>query len=227
MVYRVSTSKRNNPVKPVNPAPAPVAAISAADFRMFEERTKGPKLPKGKVPRTAPVLPRKPVAAPTAPAPAKVPGDVSSALMGLSTEQMTQVAEERDKLQRQYDLLMNTVTRDTAQAQAERDAAYMAAAQQAAGQNQDLLTQLASIGMEGSQGLVAVGAGDIGKQRAMQEAQAARGLGQLLGELESRKLQGATEFEQGKLDLNRLAALLRIQRTQEEQKRLQDLIGGI
>lgn len=158
-------------------------------------------------------------AAPAAPAPAApaAPANLDSILGALSPEQLAQVADKRRELQKQYDLLTAAFTKRESEGKQAKEAADKLASNVAAGEAQNLATNLAALGMDLSPVSAIVGQEGISNVQAQQQAQASRTLADLLSEIESGRARQKSEFDVGTTELDKFMQLLRIQNTLQEQ----------
>ena len=196
---------------------------SAAQFRKIEERDKaaiaarkpkGPKLPTGRIPKAParPKAPVSPVVAPVQEAPVEeiTPEKLDAQLAPLTIEQEEQLATQNRQLQAEYDRLAAAFTKQDAEARAAEQQARGLAQNIAAGESQNLRTQLASIGMDESPGPAIVGQESIAAQSAAQQAAARGSLSQLLAQIEADKAKAEAQRLLGQTDLEKVRNQLRI-----------------
>jgi hypothetical protein len=163
-------------------------------------------------------------AAPAAPA---TPATLDSILGALSPEQLQQVGDKRRELQRQYDLLTASFTKREAEGKQAKEASDALAANIAAGESQNLATNLGALGMDLSPVSAIVGQEGISNVQTQQQAQASRTLADLLAEIESGKARQKSEFDVGTTELDKFMQLLRIQNTLEQQANSYNQMEGI
>jgi hypothetical protein len=206
------------------------ADIASMDkFNAMQKKKKnvaaGAGLGVGRLPSAA--APAVPAAAPEAPVTPATPEDITSNLAALTPEQEAQVAEQQRKLQSQYDLL--TAEFDKQKREGEQKRAYDIGLAQniAAGEGQNLRTQLANIGMEYSPVSAIVGQEGISNTRAQQQATAEQSLASIIGQIEADKRKQQSEYDLGKAEVEKLMSLLRIQNTLGEQQNLYGQMEGI
>jgi hypothetical protein len=159
-------------------------------------------------------------------APVAAPKDLDSILGALSPDQLDQVATKRRELQSQYDLLNAAFTRQTAEGRAAQEEADMMARNVAAGESQNLATNLANIGMDLSPGAAIVGGEGISNTQVQQQAQANRTLAELLGQIEAGRAKQQSDYSLGLTQLEKLKQLMRIQNTMDQQRAAYDQLGG-
>jgi hypothetical protein len=189
--------------------------LSGVSKNLFEQsaKTKGPKLPTGKITKvpgtpTAPVAPVAPV--PTAPVETPAPADLDSQLAPLTTEQEEQLATQNRQLEAEYARLAAAFTKQDEEARAAEQQARGLAQNIAAGESQNLRTQLASIGMDESPGPAIVGQESIAAQSKAQQAAARGSLSQLLAQIEADKAKAEAAKLLGQTDLEKVRNQLRI-----------------
>jgi hypothetical protein len=205
------------------------ADIASMDkFNAMQKKKKnvatGAGLGVGRLPSAAaPVIP---AAGPVAPVTPATP-DITSNLASLNPEQEAQVAEQQRKLQSQYDLLTAEFDKQKREGQQKRAYDIGLAQNVAAGEGQNLRTQLANIGMEYSPVSAIVGQEGISNTRAQQQATAEQSLASIIGQIEADKRKQQSEYDLGQADLTKLMSLLRIQNTLGEQQNLYGQMEGI
>lgn len=159
-------------------------------------------------------------------APVTAPKDLDSILGALTPDQLDQVAMQRRQLQSQSDLLDAAFTQQSAQGRAAQEQADMLARNVAAGESQNLATNLANIGMDLSPVSAIVGGEGISNTQAQQQAQANRTLAELLGQIEAGRAKQQSDYSLGLTQLEKLKQLMRIQNTMGQQQAMYDQLGG-
>lgn len=232
--------------KPASAASVPATA-SAANFRRFEEATK-PTQPNAGSFRMAEEASMKKYrelqrqknlaagggtgagtgAGSTVAGAAAVaaPKSLDSILGALTPDQLEQVATKRRELQSQYDLLGAGYTRQEAEGRAAQEQADMLARNVAAGEGQNLATNLGAIGMDLSPVSAIVGQEGISNTQAQQQAQASRTLAELLGQIEAGRAKRESDYALGATQLEKLKQLMRIQNTMAQQQAAYDQLGS-
>jgi hypothetical protein len=131
-------------------------------------------------------------------------------LAPLTTEQEEQLATQNRQLQAEYDRLTAAFTKQDAEARAAEQQARGLAQNIAAGESQNLRSQLASIGMDESPGPAIVGQESIAAQSTAQQAAARGSLSQLLAQIEADKAKAEAQKLLGQTDLEKVRNQLRI-----------------
>ncbi len=96
----------------------------------------------------------------------------------------------------------------------------------AAGEGQNLATNLANIGMDLSPVSAIVGQEGISNTQAQQQAQASRTLAELLGQIEAGRAKRESDYALGATQLEKLKQLMRIQNTMAQQQAAYDQLGS-
>jgi NADPH:quinone reductase-like Zn-dependent oxidoreductase len=133
---------------------------------------------------------------------------------------------QRRQIQSQSDLLDAAFTQQSAQGRAAQEQADMLARNVAAGESQNLATNLANIGMDLSPVSAIVGGEGISNTQAQQQAQANRTLAELLGQIEAGRAKQQSDYSLGLTQLEKLKQLMRIQNTMGQQQAMFDQLGG-
>ena len=131
-------------------------------------------------------------------------------LAPLTTEQEEQLATQNRQLEAEYARLAAAFTKQDAEARAAEQQARGLAQNIAAGESQNLRTQLASIGMDESPGPAIVGQESIAAQSTAQQAAARGSLSQLLAQIEADKAKAEAQKLLGQTDLEKVRNQLRI-----------------
>jgi hypothetical protein len=131
-------------------------------------------------------------------------------LAPLTTEQEEQLATQNRQLEAEYARLVAAFTKQDEEARAAEKQARGLAQNIAAGESQNLRTQLASIGMEESPGPAIVGQESIAAQSDAQQTAARGSLSQLLAQIEADKAKAEAQKLLGQTDLEKVRNQLRI-----------------
>jgi hypothetical protein len=131
-------------------------------------------------------------------------------LAPLTTEQEEQLATQNRQLEAEYARLAAAFTKQDAEARAAEQQARGLAQNIAAGESQNLRSQLASIGMDESPGPAIVGQESIAAQSTAQQAAARGSLSQLLAQIEADKAKAEAQKLLGQTDLEKVRNQLRI-----------------
>jgi len=131
-------------------------------------------------------------------------------LAPLTTAQEEQLATQNRQLEAEYARLAAAFTKQDAEARAAEQQARGLAQNVAAGESQNLRTQLASIGMDESPGPAIVGQESIAAQSTAQQAAARGSLSQLLAQIEADKAKAEAAKLLGQTDLEKVKNQLRI-----------------
>lgn len=198
---------------------------SAADWRRFIEEDKLTSFGSSAVAEES-VTPGSTPATGATPPPAATggPGSGIGGLVGLSPEQLRQLALEERALQREYDQLLAGLSRQEAAGQAEAGQAQAAALRAEQTRGQDFGTALAGAGLGTSPAAAISAEQSIARERAAQDVQTARTLAGLLAELSAGRASAKSNLSRGKLSLRERRNQMRIDNTLAEQARLYGMV---
>jgi len=201
-----------------------VPAASAADFRRFESGNKPVK--------TAEELAAEQAAKQAADAKARREqiarelGIAGGTLAPLTPEQINAIAEQERMAQRQYDDLLNQYLLQERQGRLGKEAAVGQARREAAGQGQDISTQLAAMGMDVSPGSALSGETAVFQGQQAREAAAIRSLADILAQAASGRTNAKSALEAALSGVNKERAMMQTANTQANLDRYLAMIAG-
>jgi hypothetical protein len=207
------------------------AAESAADMRRFEEASKGKERIET-APNTIPMTPITPItppapAAPGAPGGAPAPvREVAPRLIGLSPDQIRQLAMEERALQREYDALLAGLARQEAEGRLAAGRDRAAALRQAQGRSQDLSGALAATGLSTSPA-AAISAGEVtDRARIARDVNVSKTLADLISSITGEKVVAKSKLRKGKTSLRDQRRQFQIQNTMAQLAQAYAAMGG-
>jgi hypothetical protein len=216
------------------PAPAPAApanptvqAASAADFRKWEESQKPPKTPEQLAAEEA----ARQKALKDAQDKERLDnlarelGIAGGTLAPLTPEQIEAIASQERAAQRQYDNLLNQYLLQERQGRQRQEAEVGQARRQAAGQQQDISTQLAALGMDVSPGSALSGETAVFQEQQAREAASIRTLADILAQAASGRTVARSDLEAALGAVNKERVTMQTANTQANLDRYLSMIA--
>jgi hypothetical protein len=218
--------------KPAAATPAPanptVQAASAADFRKWEESQKPQKtedeLAAEEAARQAAL--REAEAKANRERIARELGIAGGTLAPLTPEQIEAIASQERAAQRQYDNLLNQYLLQERQGRQGQEAAVGQARREAAGQQQDISTQLAALGMDVSPGSALSGETAVFQEQQAREAASIRNLADILAQAASGRTVARSDLESALGAVNKERVTMQTANTQANLDRYLSMIAG-
>jgi hypothetical protein len=210
---------------PANPT---VQAASAADFRRLEESQKPQKteaeLAAEEAARQAAA--REAEAKANRERIARELGIAGGTLAPLTPEQIEAIASQERAAQRQYDNLLNQYLLQERQGRQGQEAAVGQARREAAGQQQDISTQLAALGMDVSPGSALSGETAVFQGQQAREAASIRNLADILAQAASGRTVARSDLEAALGAVNKERVTMQTANTQANLDRYLSMIAG-
>jgi hypothetical protein len=222
MVYGMNLGKKSLVVKPAGPRPGTTSGdglgFNKNDLTLVHKSIADKQRAKA------------PVVAAPAPAPVTKPAPMADPIPGLAALQSAQeenVMNEYEKLRRQYALMNAQLNNQQRTAETDQTMGIRAAGRSGSNERQNMLTELASMGMDDQAGLVQIGNQSVAANAKAQDEAARNAFSDAMAKIMAEREQAMSTRELGKLDIQSMINNLRIQNSMTELQRRQNLLGDI